>query len=100
MHHTASVSQQPTVAVEDAESWREAIRRAGSGETVKVLADGKHVADVVPSGELERMRETVDVLADSELVQSIAEGLADIRSGRLSSAADIEADLRARSARR
>ncbi|HXP21599.1 MAG TPA: hypothetical protein VN840_18300 [Streptosporangiaceae bacterium] len=38
------------------------MRRAESGETVSVIAHGQHVADVVPSGELARLRETVAVL--------------------------------------
>jgi antitoxin (DNA-binding transcriptional repressor) of toxin-antitoxin stability system len=100
LSHTVHVSEQPTVSVDVAESWREAIRRAEGGETVTVVAGGKRVADVVPSGALDRLRETVDVLSDNDLVQGAGEGLADLRAGRVSSAEDVEADLRARDAGR
>jgi hypothetical protein len=60
------VSEQPTVSIDDAESWREAIQRAESGETVTVVANGKRRADVVLSGQLDRLRETADVLSDSD----------------------------------
>jgi PHD/YefM family antitoxin component YafN of YafNO toxin-antitoxin module len=33
----------------------------------------------VPSGELERLRETIDVLSDTDLMRDIREGLADLR---------------------
>jgi hypothetical protein len=38
-----------------------------------VIAHGEHVADVVPSGELARLRETIEVLADSDAVQALAD---------------------------
>jgi hypothetical protein len=38
-----------------------------------VIAHGKHVADVVPSGELDRLRETIKVLSDPEAVQALAD---------------------------
>ena len=53
--------------------WDEAIQRAEHGETVAVIAHGEHVADVVPSGELERLRETVEVLSDPELIEALAD---------------------------
>src|SRR5258707_14291507 len=43
-----------TVRVEDEPSWAEVVRRAEHGESVSVIAHGDHVADVVPSGELDR----------------------------------------------
>jgi antitoxin (DNA-binding transcriptional repressor) of toxin-antitoxin stability system len=45
-------------------AWSDAVRRAEHGETVAVIAHGEHMADVVPSGELDRLRETIDVLSD------------------------------------
>lgn len=54
-------------------SWHEAVQRAEHGETVAVIAHGKHVADVVPSGELDRLRETIEVLSDTELVRALAD---------------------------
>jgi antitoxin (DNA-binding transcriptional repressor) of toxin-antitoxin stability system len=53
-------------ASEQAAAWEDAVRRAERGETVAVIAHGEHVADVVPSGELDRLRETIEVLADPE----------------------------------
>ncbi|HEY4462799.1 MAG TPA: hypothetical protein VGN41_09060 [Streptosporangiaceae bacterium] len=88
----------PTVRAEDEPSWAEVIRWAEHGESVSVIAHGDHVADIVPSGELERLRETVDVLSDTELVRDLREGLADARAGRLFSADQIAADLAARRA--
>jgi len=37
------------------------------------VAHGDHVADMVPSGELERLRETIEVRSDSDAVRSLAE---------------------------
>jgi antitoxin (DNA-binding transcriptional repressor) of toxin-antitoxin stability system len=48
-------------------SWDDAIARAARGETVAVIAGGKHVADVVSSAELTRLRETIEVLSDSDI---------------------------------
>ena len=49
------------------------MRRAEHGETVAVIAHGEHVADVVPSGELARLRETIEVLADTDAVRALAD---------------------------
>ena len=68
------------------------------GESVSVIAHGDHVADVVPSGELDRLRETIEVLSDTELVRDLREGLADAHAGHLFSADPIAADLAARRA--
>jgi hypothetical protein len=68
------MSEQPTsVSADGLESWNDAVRRAEHGEVVAVIAHGKHVADVVPSGELERLRETIDVLSDSDAVRALAD---------------------------
>jgi len=85
-----------TVRAEDEPSWPEIVRRAEHGEPVSVIAHGNHVADVVPSGELERLRETIEVLSDTELVRDLREGLADAHAGRVFSAEQIAADLAAR----
>jgi len=93
------MNEQPvTVSVDDAQGpgWPELVRRTEHGETIAVLAHGEHVADVVPSGELDRLRETVEVLSDTALVRDLREGLADARAGRVFSADDIAADLDAR----
>lgn len=87
-----------TVQAEDQPSWAEVVRSVEHGESVSVIAHGVHVADVVASGELERLRETIEVLSDSDLVQDLRKGLADMRAGRVCSAAEIAADLDARRA--
>lgn len=40
-----------------------------------VIAHGEHVADVVPSGELDRLRETIEVLSDSEAMRDLADAV-------------------------
>lgn len=94
------MSEQPVtvVSAEESPSWVEIVRHAEHGDTVAVIAHGRHVADVVPSGELDRLRETIDVLSDSDLVRDLIEGLSDARAGRVFSADDIAADLAARRA--
>lgn len=87
-----------TVNAEDQPSWNEVVRHAEHGESVSVMAHGEHVADVVPSGELDRLRDTIEVLTDTELVRDLREGLADARAGRVFSAGQIAADLAARRA--
>ena len=68
-----------TVSVDDlraagapAASWNEAVRRVEHDETVAVLAGGEHVAHIVPADELDRLRETIDVLSDTEAVRALA----------------------------
>jgi antitoxin (DNA-binding transcriptional repressor) of toxin-antitoxin stability system len=74
------VSDQPSLSAEglhaagqQAAAWEDAIQRAEGGETIAVIAHGEHVADVVPSGELARLRETIEVLSDTELVRALAD---------------------------
>jgi hypothetical protein len=63
-----------------------------------VIAHGDHVADIVPSGELDRLRETIAVLSDTELVRDLRVGLADAHGGRVFFAEQIAADLAVRRA--
>lgn len=78
---TGAVTTEPVaVSVDDlraagapAASWSEAVRRVEHGETVPVMDDGEHVADVVPADELDRLRETIDVLSDTEAVRALAD---------------------------
>ena len=72
-----------------------------SEQPVSVPADDLHAASEqaaswVPSGEIERLRETIEVLSDSDLHA----GLDDLRAGRVVSADDVAADLRRRAAQR
>lgn len=94
------MSEQPvtSVSAEESPSWADVVNHAEHGETVAVIAHGQHVADVVPSGELDRLRETIDVLSNTELVRDLVEGLTDARAGRVFSSGDIVADLAARRA--
>lgn len=93
------MSEEPvTVSADGLDSWSDAVHRAEQGDTVAVIAHGKHVADVVPSGELERLRETIEVLSDTDLMHDIRDGLADLEADRVVSANDIADDLRTRSA--
>lgn len=62
-----------SVSTDGFESWNDAVCRAENGATVAVIAHGKHVADVVPSGELDRLRETIEVLSDPEAVRALAD---------------------------
>jgi PHD/YefM family antitoxin component YafN of YafNO toxin-antitoxin module len=86
------------VRAEDQPAWAEIVRRAERDESVAVIAHGDHVADVVPSGELDRLRETIEVLSDAELVRDLREGLTDVRAGRVFPAEQVAADLGARRA--
>jgi PHD/YefM family antitoxin component YafN of YafNO toxin-antitoxin module len=86
------------VRAEDQPAWAEIVRRAEPGESVAVIAHSDHVADIVPSGELDRLRETIEVLSDAELVRELREGLADVRAGRVFPAEQVAADLAARRA--
>jgi antitoxin (DNA-binding transcriptional repressor) of toxin-antitoxin stability system len=49
----------------------EIVRKAEPGKPVAVVAHGDHVADVVPSGKLDRLRETIEVLSDTELARDL-----------------------------
>jgi hypothetical protein len=86
------------VRAEDQPSWTEIVRHAEHGESVLVIALDDHVADIVPSGELDRLRQTTEVLSDTDLVHGLREGLADARAGRVYPAEQIAADLAARRA--
>jgi len=45
-----------------------------------------------------RLRETIEVLSDAELVRELREGLTDVRAGRVFPAEQVAADLAARRA--
>jgi antitoxin (DNA-binding transcriptional repressor) of toxin-antitoxin stability system len=90
--------QHVSVVADESPAWSDVVRHAEHGDTVAVIAHGAHVADIVPSGELDRLRETIEVLSDTDLVRELKEGLADAHAGRIFSADDIAADLAARRA--
>jgi antitoxin (DNA-binding transcriptional repressor) of toxin-antitoxin stability system len=82
-----------TVRAEEEPSWAEIVRHAERGESVSVIAHGDHVADIVPSEELDRLRETIEVLSDTELVRELREGAADAREGRVVPAEQIAMEI-------
>jgi hypothetical protein len=63
-----------TMRAEDEPAWAAAMRRARHGEPVSGIAHGDHVAGVVPPGELDRLRETIEVLSGTERVRDLREG--------------------------
>ena len=70
----SAVSEQPvSVSADEPGAWGDAVRRAERGEVVAVIAHGEHVADVVPSGELDRLRETIEVLSDPDALRALAD---------------------------
>lgn len=83
--HTGGMSEQPvaSVSVEVPPSWADVVNHVERGKNVAVIAHGQRVADVVPPGELDRLRATIDVLSDSELVRDLVEELTDARHGRV-----------------
>jgi antitoxin (DNA-binding transcriptional repressor) of toxin-antitoxin stability system len=72
-YHQGMSEQPVTVSADGLESWNDALRRAERGETVAVIAHGRHIADVVPSGELDRLRETIEVLSDPDAMRDLAD---------------------------
>ena len=83
------------VRAEDQPSWAEIVRHAEHGESVLVIAHDDHVADIVPSRELDRLSQTTEVVSDTELVHGLREGLADARASRVYPDGRIAADLAA-----
>ena len=76
--HTEAMSGASVRAGDDGQAWDAAARQAANGQTVAVVVDGEHVADVVPTGELDRLHETIEVLSDRALVADMIES----RQGR------------------
>jgi antitoxin (DNA-binding transcriptional repressor) of toxin-antitoxin stability system len=85
-----------SVRAEDQPSWDEVVQHTEHGEQVAVIAQGRHVADVVPSGELDRLHETIAVLSDTHLVRDLRDGLVDARAVGVFSAGQIASDLAVR----
>ncbi|AYY11364.1 hypothetical protein EF847_00140 [Actinobacteria bacterium YIM 96077] len=66
---------------EQTTAWQDAVRRAEDGQSVAIIAHGEHVADVVPSGELDRLRETIEVLSDPAARAALEEADRSIEEG-------------------
>jgi hypothetical protein len=72
IRHTEAMSAN-VHAGDDGQAWDAAAREAARGRTVAVVVDGEHVADVVPTGELDRLRETIEVLSDRLLMADLVD---------------------------
>ena len=73
---------------EQASAWQNAVRQAEAGQSVAIISHGEHVADVVPSGELERLRETIEVLSDAATRADLDEAKRSIEEGDVLRGAD------------
>jgi hypothetical protein len=66
------------------ERWDEAVASAARGQVITVTAGDKRLAAVVPADQSDlvaRLRETIDVLSDSDAVRAIVESRASIARG-------------------
>jgi prevent-host-death family protein len=54
-------------------------------EGITITRNGRAVAVLVSAEEFERWRETVEILADPDLLSEIRKGMADLRAGRAKS---------------
>lgn len=66
------------------ERWDEAVASAARGQVVTVTGGGKRLAAVVPADQpdlVARLRETIDVLSDTEAVQAIVDSRTSIARG-------------------
>jgi antitoxin YefM len=67
-------------------------------ERITVTVHGRPSAVLLAPEDLERLEETIAVLADSDLVRDLAQAEADIASGRVESADELAEAMRARRA--
>ena len=65
-------------------------------ERVTVTVHGRASAVLLAPEDLERLEETIAVLADSDLLRQLARSDADLASGRVESADDLAAAMRRR----
>ncbi|MFG1751546.1 type II toxin-antitoxin system Phd/YefM family antitoxin [Streptosporangium sandarakinum] len=63
-------------------------------ERFEITRNGVPAAVLLAADEYETMREMIDILASTEVVEAIREGLADLEAGCIHSQADVEAELR------
>lgn len=73
---------------EQASAWQNAVLQAEAGQSVAIISHGEHVADVVPSGELERLRETIEVLSDAATRADLDDAKRSIEEGDVLHGAD------------
>ena len=67
-------------------------------ERITVTVHGRPSAVLLAPEDLERLEETIAVLADSDLVRDLAQAEADIASGQVESADELAEAMRARRA--
>ena len=65
------MSTSPVADVDVLTAWSSIAERVAQGESVPFIAHGRRIGDIVPSGELERLRETIEVLSDPRAVQDL-----------------------------
>ncbi|MBG0812944.1 type II toxin-antitoxin system Phd/YefM family antitoxin [Planomonospora sp. ID82291] len=63
-------------------------------ERFEITRNGVPAAVLMAADDYETMREMIEILASSETVAAIREGLADLEAGRTHSQAEVEAELR------
>ncbi|MEU9835488.1 hypothetical protein AB0D67_28470 [Streptosporangium sp. NPDC048047] len=66
------------------ERWDDAIESAVQGRVIALTGRGERLAAVVPADQIDlvdRLRETIEVLSDTEAVQAIVESRASIAAG-------------------
>ncbi|MEV0620913.1 hypothetical protein AB0I81_46840 [Nonomuraea sp. NPDC050404] len=66
------------------ERWDEAVALAARGQVITVTGEGRRLAAVVPADQpdlVARLRETIEVLSDSDALHAIVESRASIARG-------------------
>lgn len=58
------MSADPVADVDVLAVWASIAERVARGESVPFIARGQRIGDIVPSGELDRLRDTIEVLSD------------------------------------
>ncbi|MCA1781532.1 MAG: type II toxin-antitoxin system Phd/YefM family antitoxin [Dermatophilaceae bacterium] len=65
-------------------------------ERIEVTKNGRRAAVILSADDYDTIMETLDVLADADLVDQIAQGEAEIRRGETSTLAEVAAAMAAR----
>ncbi|MEU4829626.1 type II toxin-antitoxin system Phd/YefM family antitoxin [Streptosporangium sp. NPDC023615] len=63
-------------------------------ERFEITRNGVPAAVLLAADDYETMREMIDILASTETVEAIRDGLADLKAGRTFSQEEVEAELR------
>jgi len=65
-------------------------------ERIEVTKNGRRAAVILSADDYDTMMETLDILADSDLMEKIAQGEAEIRRGETSTLAEVAAAMAGR----